>query len=211
VSDYKKYSVFVLGYPKTYKLSKAEQVRNPQRQEKAPIVRVVYTSKSVDDYLAEKRDEAGKGKKPWLRSDYPVRKRTEMGALKLRDKLIVDLHARGWTVLNGEDEEKYRVYCIEIDESQRPTTKQNEGFEPDMNKPVFYVGQSSKAPEERLAQHVSCVKASRYVTDHVVALRMDVVRDFSVDGFMALRDARLAEHNLAAHLRRRGFGVRGGH
>ena len=125
----RKYSVFVLGYPKAYKLSKAEQARNLQRREKAPIVRVVYTPKSVDDYLAEKQAEAGKGKKPRLRSDYPVRKRgKEMGALKLRDDLIAELRDRGWTVLNGEDEAKYRVYCIEIDASQRPTTKQNEEY-----------------------------------------------------------------------------------
>ena len=73
------------------------------------------------------------------------------------------------------------------------------------DKPCLYVGQTAKTPEERFAQHLDGIKASRIVKEYGVRLRPRLYAN--VGPFETRAESERAETRLAEKLRRRGFAV----
>jgi hypothetical protein len=100
--------------------------------------------------------------------------------------------------------ETYYAYVIELEGEvdARPVGS-------DAELPWVYVGQSAKAPVERLQQHLNGYKPSRWVKRHGSHLRPEL---FENHPLLRNRLAALAyEAWLAESLRNRGFPVKGGH
>ena len=72
---------------------------------------------------------------------------------------------------------------------------------------AVYVGQTSKTPEERSAQHKAGIKASRWVRDHGIRLRPDL---FEQPCLRSKAESLTYEALLAARLRADGWTVKGG-
>ena len=95
----------------------------------------------------------------------------------------------------------YHVYVIELDDAVGP--RSNPKY------PNVYVGQSWLSPDERFVQHRTGIHASRYVKKHGKWLRPKLYEQHNP---IATQDeAKARETWLAAHLRRRGYTVWGGH
>jgi hypothetical protein len=76
------------------------------------------------------------------------------------------------------------------------------------HRPV-YVGETALTPEERLEQHMSGVRSSRWVRNYNVRLRPDLAP--AGEEFDTVEEARLAEKKLGARLAADGFCVYGAH
>lgn len=95
------------------------------------------------------------------------------------------------------------VYVIDLKKSvleDKKFLKKNPDYVP--GKPVVYVGQSSKSPEERFHQHLAGVRSSKWAKRYGRRLRSD-------EGSVGLtrKTAERRERRLAAALRARGWGV----
>ena len=72
----------------------------------------------------------------------------------------------------------------------------------------YYVGMTGLTPEQRLANHLSGIKAARVVTKYGVRLVPTLYEHLNP---LTYADALRLEGELAASLRKRGFQVFGGH
>lgn len=105
------------------------------------------------------------------------------------------------TTTTARPEQHYYVYVTELSDTA------GQRIRPD--RPVVYVGQSSRPPEERLRQHLAGHKASRWVHRYGLRLRPRLYRCHNP---LPTQAAALAmEKELARRLRKRGYVVRGGH
>ena len=140
-----------------------------------------------------------------LRSDLSVEP-TEMSrpaAKSLRQETLRNLRRQGFTV--NRDTYIWTVYVIELD----PAAAKDPGLG------VLYVGETSRTPEERFAQHMNQEKTAKGTRLHssVVArygkrLRMDLApTELAFDK----ESAKDAEAAWAEHLRTLGYVVKGGH
>lgn len=142
-----------------------------------------------------------------------------MDALEYKAHLIEDFRNENWMVLNFPDAEKYCVYVIRLDESARYSRKlKRDNPWMDYNLPMFYVGQTSKAPEERYEEHTKADnfgdKASdlgssfvfEYASRDDGALVREIYEDWNAEP-MTLLDSLMAERELAMQLRKLGYGV----
>jgi len=131
------------------------------------------------------------------------------GAISSREKVSARFIELGWAVLNPPPPSNRHVYVIELDSAVKELAgakKLNPDADPRLD--AFYVGQTGTDPKARFQQHLSGRKASKYVRDHGMRLRTDVLRKSNpVTELDALRE----EQNLAGSLRRRGYFVLGGH
>jgi len=124
-------------------------------------------------------------------------------ATETRDALIRRLRTQGFTV--NRNTTAYRTYVINLHDPHRA----------DVGKGYVYVGQTSKTPEDRLAEHLSGA-----VSNKGINLSSRVVRRFGVDLnrqlmtqriYLTKRQAEKAERRLAERLRKDGYVVEGGH
>ena len=100
----------------------------------------------------------------------------------------------------------YRVYVIEL-EKRVMLVRRFAAANPDYRaeKPCVYVGSTALTPQERFVQHLTGIRANRYVRAFGVRLRP---RNFRNYGPYATREeAEAAERHLAWRLRRKGYGV----
>ena len=100
----------------------------------------------------------------------------------------------------------YSLYAIELSRevlAESRFTRQNPAQRAD--KPCVYVGQTARAPQERLAQHLAGHKSSRFVRRYGQRLRPKLVANHGP--FTSRDEAVVAEAALAQRLRRRGLGV----
>lgn len=100
----------------------------------------------------------------------------------------------------------YYVYVIELDEAVWQQNRfRNENPQRDPSKPCVYVGQTTKKPEERLAEHRrGGQRSNRYVRDFA--------RGFLTECTGRIRgatraEAECAERWMARRLRKAGYGV----
>ena len=153
----------------------------------------------------------GRFRPVWARS-HVVRTRADLAPdvtgprdalVEHRDDTIRRLRAKGFTV--NRIERAYRVYVINLVNPDRT----------DVGKGYVYVGQTSKTPEQRLAEHLSDAVGSR---GHRLASR--VVTRFGRDLnyrlmpqkiYLNQKQAMKAERRLADRLRADGYVVEGGH
>lgn len=97
------------------------------------------------------------------------------------------------------------VYVIRLDQavlSHRKFSGKNPDHDP--CKPCVYVGKSFRTPEERLAQHLSGERASRWVRKYGITL---IPRQYQHLNPMTRSGAESEEVSLAERLRRRGYAV----
>ena len=103
---------------------------------------------------------------------------------------------------------RFNVYVIELDPAVwaiRKFQDANPNYVPDKpGKPCVYVGMTALTPEERFAKHLAGWKANRYVRKYGRWLRRRLYTHYNPMTYTA---AQAREKELAAHLRRRGFGV----
>lgn len=92
------------------------------------------------------------------------------------------------------------VYVVELDRAASP--------DKDSTLPPVYVGMTSLAPEERLANHKRGHKASRVVRRHGLRLLPSLYVHLDP---MTYSEALRADAELAVRLRERGYVVFGGH
>ena len=101
----------------------------------------------------------------------------------------------------------YTVYVIELKAdvlSLKRFAEANPGYTYDPTHPPLYVGHSVRSPEERLEQHRSGFKASRYTRGNAICLRRDLAGSLI---FPTRREAELMEERHAVILRERGYAV----
>jgi hypothetical protein len=94
-----------------------------------------------------------------LPHEVPPAYRALAKALRAYTAAAADADERGLT------DGTYHAYVIELDDGVGPR---------DSAEPWVYVGQSSRTPEERFAQHLAGFRASRSVRKHGVCLRPDL-------------------------------------
>lgn len=141
---------------------------------------------------------------------YGSRHTMREGYLSGREELIKKLKAEGFLVLNRAPKVTYSVYVIELRSTvgdQPSVLKMNPGRNP--RKPCVYVGQTSKSPEERFAQHLSGVLSGRHVNKETAVGLMPEVYEH-LNPMTELESLRM-ERNLARKLRKEGWAVLGGH
>jgi hypothetical protein len=100
---------------------------------------------------------------------------------------------------------RFSVYVIRLRPAvwgRRAMRERNPGRDP--RKPCVYVGMTARTPEERLANHLSGRKGSRYVKAFGVAL---VPRLYARFNPMTYEQAKAMEVELARRLRNRGYAV----
>lgn len=100
---------------------------------------------------------------------------------------------------------RFLVYAVRLD----PAVLQSARFRaanPDYvdGMDCYYVGMTSKAPQERLQQHLDGYKASRYVRHHGIEL---MPSSFTIVNPRTYEQACRLERRIARRLRRRGHGV----
>ena len=124
-------------------------------------------------------------------------------AKRRKAELIRQLRTKGYTV--NKIMTAYRTYVIDL---------HNPNLE-DVGTGYVYVGQTSKAPEQRLQEHLTGARSQK---GHNLASRK--VREFGIQlnyGLMTQRiyltqkQALKAERRLAERLRQQGYVVEGGH
>jgi predicted GIY-YIG superfamily endonuclease len=71
-------------------------------------------------------------------------------------------------------------------------------------KPCFYVGSTSKQPDERFLQHKSGIKSNRFVHEFGER-RIGLSKVF--ENFKTRQEAEAAEEKIALRLREKGYGV----
>lgn len=100
----------------------------------------------------------------------------------------------------------YYLYVIGLDITVCEETKfmsRNSQYVP--GKPCVYVGSTAHEPDFRFEQHLKGHKANRYAREYGLYLRRRMMRRLPV--FDVREDAERAERELAAKLRRKGYGV----
>ena len=105
----------------------------------------------------------------------------------------------------AREKRRFSVYVIELNREVcrlHDCTCKN-------GKPPVYVGETYLTPEERLAQHKSGYKSSKYVRDYGLRLRPRLSRAYGP--YETRAEAKDGEQRRAASLRRKGFCVFGGH
>ena len=101
----------------------------------------------------------------------------------------------------------YTVYVIELKAdvlSLKRFAEANPGYTYDPTHPPLYVGHSVRSPAERLEQHRSVLKASRYTRGNAICIRRDLAGSLI---FPTRREAELMEERHAVILRERGYAV----
>jgi hypothetical protein len=188
--------------------TKRVRARNPDAKNDGACVFVGFTSKGPPSRLFEGRGFGAIKREKYRRAarrhlpewDHKAHTKLE-GALSRRDRVVSALRAEGHTVVNGPPPKKYSAYVIEL--NPRPP-KAADG------QTAVYVGQTSKTPEERLAEHRAGVrtKVQRFCAD--ARLRPDLCGEYQGELMTQLESLR-AERTLADRLRKLGMHVRGGH
>ena len=216
------YCVRVLTYPASARCARRFRRCNPSASSDKPIVRVINIgSKKAARVDAGKYADLGfpgpdaKG----FDEEYSKEFDKLLDALEYKANLIEDLRNEDWMVLNFPDPKKYCVYVIRLDESARTSRmlkRDNPGM--DYILPVFYVGQTSKTPEERYDEHTKADRygdkasdlGSSFVFDYASrdddALVKEIYEDWNTEP-MTLLESLMAERELAMQLRKLGYGV----
>jgi len=123
--------------------------------------------------------------------------------VKHRDETIRQLRAKGFTV--NRIERAYRLYVINLVNPART----------DIGKGYVYVGQTSKTPELRLAEHLSeavGTKGNRLASRVVTRFGQDLNHGLMPQKiYLNRKQAMKAERRLADRLRADGYTVEGGH
>ena len=180
----------------------------PRRDSKKPNL---YVAKTVTD--PEARFEAIKRSKKsrWytdhilcLRQDLAPRRTysSQEDAAAACTRLVKKLSKEGYTV--NRDTKVWRVYVIELDKTA--VTNPGKGY--------VYVGETSKTPEERFAQHRGGAKNKRgplfsgVVRNHGLHLRPDLAPKRV---FYDQESSKRAEKEHSELLKAKGYEVRGGH
>ena len=142
--------------------------------------------------------------RPDLCRSYPVAT-SRRDANRQKAKLVAKLLRRGFAV-NG-DRRVWRVYVVELGDGVGPR------LNPEL--PWVYVGETSKAPEERFQEHLSGARNRRgrlystVVRDHGRRLRPDLYESEPL--LYTQADAKFAETALFNKLVAAGYSARGGH
>ena len=110
------------------------------------------------------------------------------------------LNGLGYVVDTNKGNSVYTVYVVNLRDTVGPRVGPH-GW--------VYVGQTTRAPQERLRQHLSGHKASRHVFRHGVDLNRRLYRNVPATRFK--EDVLKLEARLARDLKRRGYNVLGGH
>jgi hypothetical protein len=113
--------------------------------------------------------------------------------------------ARMTTKAQCRDVPHHNVYVIELKGTVRLVKKfalANPGAR--LDKPCLYVGLTGLPPEERFNQHMSGIKAAKYVKRYGIRLKP---RYFQKYNPMTYDDAKKMEVELTRRLRNRGFAV----
>ena len=137
----------------------------------------------------------------------------ELDRIQKKRALILRLRSEGYGVVNESTAATHSVYVIRLDEAVRDQPKarnQNPGASASL--PCYYVGQTSKTPEERLQQHRSGEKASYWVREFTKDPSSGLAPEL-YEGLNPMpRDEALErEASLADSLRTAGHVVMGGH
>ncbi len=117
-------------------------------------------------------------------------------------RLIDDLSRQGYTV--NRDTRVWQVYVVELD----PRDVDNPGLG------YVYVGETCKAPEVRLQEHLTKKRNRRgrlfspVVSKYGIQLRPELA---PTDRYFCSEASKAAEAQWAEHLRRLGYVVEGGH
>ena len=181
----------------------------PRRHPDLPNLYVGATQSPLEDrYRALERSKRKKwfsGHVVALREDLsiPVRLASPSERRALKRDTVRDLQSQGFTV--NRYTRVWTVYVVELE----PIAKTNPG------RGVLYVGETSRTPEERFAQHMKQERTAKggrlhspVVSKYGRRLRMDLApKELAFDKESAKR----AEAAWAAHLRSLGFVVKGGH
>jgi predicted GIY-YIG superfamily endonuclease len=104
--------------------------------------------------------------------------------------------ARGAKAAKGGPPKRHSVYVVYL---RNPKGDGKAGY---------YVGMTGLTPEQRLANHLSGIKAARIVTKYGVRLVPTLYEHLNP---LTYQDALRLEGELANSLRKRGFQVFGGH
>ncbi len=122
--------------------------------------------------------------------------------MKARKAKIRDhLRDSGFVVDLSNGNVVYTVYVINLSDDVGPRSGPHRWV---------YVGQTRKTPEERLHEHLSGYKASKWVKNFGVDLNYRLFSS-TVPQVRFLQDALVIEAQLAKDLKARGFNVKGGH
>jgi len=170
---------------------------------------LVRTTTRTGDQLLEGLC-ASRYRPTWARG-HVIRVRTDLGgaeeldrdtANQRRDELVRELRKKGFTV--NRNTTAYRTYVINLHNPQLA----------DPGKGYLYVGQTSKTPEQRLAEHLTGARSNKDIN-----LSSNVVQRFGQDLnhslmpqriYLTKRQAEKAERRLAERLRAEGYVVEGG-
>lgn len=181
----------------------------PRIREDRPNLLVRATTRTGGQLLEGLR--AGRYRPTWARG-HAMRVRADLGgadkldrdtANQQRDDLVRKLRQKGFTV--NRNTTAYRTYVINLHNPQ--LADPGEGY--------VYVGQTSKTPEQRLAEHLTGARSNKDIN-----LASKVVQRFGKDLNYSLmperiylnkRQAEKAERRLAERLRAEGYVVEGGH
>lgn len=100
----------------------------------------------------------------------------------------------------------YHLYVIRLDESVWQENRfRARNLQRTPGRPCVYVGQTAKDPRERLAQHLSGVKAGRFVPEYGIELVEELTGPIEAE---SRQEAERMEAGLARELReRKGWGV----
>ena len=110
------------------------------------------------------------------------------------------LNGLGYVVDTNKGNSVYTVYVVNLRDTVGPRVGPY-GW--------VYVGQTTRAPQERLRQHLSGHTASRHVFRHGVDLNRRLYRNVPATKFK--EDVLKLEAQLARDLKQRGYNVLGGH
>ena len=122
--------------------------------------------------------------------------------VKARKAKIRDyLREKGFVVDLSNGNVVYTVYVINLSDDVGPRINPHRWV---------YVGQTNKTPEERLKQHLTGYKASKWVKNYGQDLNYGLFSR-AVPQVRFRQDALIIESQLATDLEGRGFNVKGGH
>jgi len=142
-----------------------------------------------------------------LLSSYQSDHTKKEGALSQREKRVATLRAEGWFVMNSAPPSSCHVYVIELHPEAKLKKKVlTKNPDADPKKPPVYVGQTSKAVEERLREHQEGIRSN--LGPLAMRLRKDLTGH---PGPMTELESLRAERQLAYRLRKQGYTVLGGH
>ncbi len=180
----------------------------PRRDANKPNLYVGFTDaalEGLDDAISHAKEWV-RGNEVELRQDLARETRftSKKRAKKARAKLVRKLGNQGYTV--NRDTTVYRMYVIELDP---------EGIG-DLGRGYLYVGETSKAIEERFEQHRTGARNAAgtvRLASSVVYRRGLRLRDDLIPGgvYFSRKASKEAEVRLAERLRKRGYRVEGGH